>query len=134
MKKDFDTALCLRTHEDPLALHMGVTLLELQLGYARLSMEVKPYMTNHLETAHGGALSFLADAALAAAANSHQVPSVVLNLSLNFLSAPPIGAQLTAEAQEIHITKRTGHYRLAIMDGEGKLVVSGTGIVYRKAG
>lgn len=134
MKKDFDTSLCLRTHEDPFALKMGVKLLELRPGYARLQMEVKSDMTNHLETAHGGALSFLADAALAAASNSHQIPSVVLNLSLNFLSAPPIGAQLTAEAQEVHLTKRTGHYRITIVDGEGKLVASGTGIVYRKSG
>ena len=134
MKKDFDTSLCLRTHEDPFALKMGVKLLELKPGYARLAMEVKPHMVNHLQTAHGGALSFLADAALAAAANSHQIPSVVLNLSLNFLSAPPIGAQLTAEAQEVHLTKRTGHYRLSMVDGEGKLVASGLGIVYRKAG
>ena len=81
---------------------------------------------------HGGAIFSLADAAFAAASNSYGQVAVALNVSLNYLSAVPVGARLYAEATEESKSRRIALYRLSVTADDGTPVALCHGTVYRK--
>jgi acyl-CoA thioesterase len=121
-----------RISQDPFARFMGIELLELREGYSRVAMTVGEHMLNFHGIPHGGAIFSLADAAFAAASNSHGQVAVALNVSINFLTAVPVGMRLYAEATEESLGRRTALYRLAVTMEDGTLVALCHGTVYRK--
>ena len=125
-------ALKARIAADAHARALGIELLEMRPGFARVAMTVKEDMLNFQGMAHGGVVFTLADAAFGAASNSHGRAAVALNVSISFLKAVQCGARLVATGQEENLTRRTGLYRLAVEDEEGNLVALAEGLVYRK--
>jgi len=121
-----------RIRQDPFAQFMGIELLEVRLGYSKVSMVVAEHMVNFHGIPHGGAIFSLADAAFAAAGNSHGQVAVALNVNISFLAAVPVGARLIAEATEENLGRRTALYRMAVTAEDGTLVALCHGIVYRK--
>ena len=121
-----------RISEDPYARFLGIELLELREGYSRVAMTIEEHMLNFHGIPHGGVIFSLADAAFAAAGNSHGQVAVALNVSINFLAAVPLGTRLYAEATEESLGHRTALYRLAVATESGKPVALCHGTVYRK--
>ena len=64
---------------DPFARFLGIELLELGEGYSRVALTVQDHMLNFHGLPHGGVIFSLADAAFAAACNSHGQVAVALN-------------------------------------------------------
>jgi acyl-CoA thioesterase len=122
-----------RIREDPFARFLGIELLELREGYSSTALSVAEHMLNSLGIPHGGVIFSLADAAFAAAGNSHGQVAVALNVSINFLAAVPVGTRLRAEASEESATRRTALYRLSVTAEDGTLVALGHGTVYLKS-
>lgn len=118
--------------QDPFARFLGIELLELREGYSRVAMTVEEHMLNFHGIPHGGVIFSLADAAFAAASNSHGQTAVALNVSMNFLAAVPVGTRLYAEGTEESLGRRTALCRLAVTTDDGTLVALGHGLVYRK--
>ena len=118
--------------QDPFACFLGIELLELREGYSKVAMTVEEHMLNFHGIPHGGVIFSLADAAFAAASNSHGQTSVALNVSINFLATVPVGTRLYAEGTEESLGRRTALYRLAVTTEDGTLVALGHGLVYRK--
>jgi acyl-CoA thioesterase len=127
------TGLKERLEDDPFARHLGIRVLELGEGFAKLEMEIGPQMSNFMGSIHGGAIFALADHAFAAASNSHGIPAVALHLDITYFSVPPPGSTLIAEARELHLSRRTGTYLIEISSGEGIRIASCQGIVHRKS-
>lgn len=127
-----DEAIRNKISQDPFARANGVELLELRPGYARMSMPVKPDMVNFHGSTHGGALFTLADAAFAAACNSHGQTAVALNVNISYLTASFPGVTLVAEAMEESLGKRTALYHITVTDDTGQLVASCHAVAYRK--
>jgi acyl-CoA thioesterase len=121
-----------RISQDPFARFLGIELLELREGYSRVAMTVEEHMLNFHGIPHGGVIFSLADAAFAAASNSHGQTAVALNVSMNFLAAVPVGTRLYAEGTEESLGRRTALCRLAVTTEDGTLVALGHGMVYRK--
>jgi acyl-CoA thioesterase len=121
-----------RISQDPFAHFLGIELLELRQGYSKVCMTVGEHMLNFHGIPHGGAIFALADAAFAAASNSHGPTAVALNVSINFLAAVPLGTRLYAEATEENLGRRTALYRLSVTTEAGKPVALCHGTVYRK--
>ena len=121
-----------RISQDPFASFLGIELLELGQGYSKVSMIVGEQMLNFHGIPHGGALFSLADAAFAAASNSHGQTAVALNVGINYLAAVPVGTRLYAEATEESLGRRTALYRLAVATEDNTLVALAHGTVYRK--
>jgi acyl-CoA thioesterase len=121
-----------RISQDPFALSLGIELLQLGQGYSKVSMTVGEHMLNFHGIPHGGAIFSLADAAFAAASNSHGQTAVALNVSISYLAAVPSGTRLYAEATEENLGNRTALYRLAVTTEAGTLVALAHGTVYRK--
>jgi len=57
--------------------------------------------------------------------------AVALNMNINYLASPENGALLTAEAREIHRTRRTATYDIRATDDTGKLLATCQALVYR---
>jgi acyl-CoA thioesterase len=121
-----------RISEDPFARFLGIELLELSAGYSKVAMTVGEHMLNFHGMPHGGVIFSLADAAFAAAGNSHGQVAVALDVNISFLTAVPVGTRLYAEAREEHLGRRTALYRMAVTTEDGTAVALCHGTVYRK--
>jgi acyl-CoA thioesterase len=123
--------LAARVAADPYAGLLGVRVDEVRRGYAWCSVTIRPDMLNFLGMVHGGLVFSLADIAFSARSNSDHSPSYALDVSGSFLSAPRVGDEVTAEAELVHTTRRTGVYRMNVKAG-GSLVATFNGTVFRK--
>lgn len=113
---------------------LGVEILELAPGYARVAMFLTEKMVNFHGIAHGGAIFTLADTALGLASNSRGNPALALTVTINYLRPGRVGTLLTAEAREEHLTRRTGFYRITVTDSDGITVAIVHGTVFRRDG
>jgi len=121
-----------RLGQDPFARYLGIELLALDEGYSKATMVVAEHMLNLHGIPHGGVIFSLADAAFAAASNSHGQVAVALNVSINYLAAVPAGTRLYAEASEESLGRRIALYRMSVTAEDGTLVALCHGTVYRK--
>jgi len=92
------SAILKKAKEEPFAEKFGLQFIEVQDGYAKVTMIFTPDMENIFGMAHGGAIFSLIDAAFEIASNSHGTMAVALNMNINYLASPQKGALLTAEA------------------------------------
>lgn len=110
---------------------LGIKVLEIQEGYSRIQMTVRPEMVNGFGIVHGGIAFSLADSAFAFACNNRNNLSVALDTSINFTKAIQVGNVLTAEAKEIHNGRSTGLYHIAISNQDHEQVAHFKGTCFR---
>lgn len=118
---------------DPFSRHLGMELLVLRPGSSRMAMRLMPSMQNFNGLTHGGAIFALADAAFAAASNSHGTVAIALAMSIQFLDPPTAGARLIADATEVRAGRRAGFYEISVTEEDGRAVARCQGIVHRRA-
>jgi acyl-CoA thioesterase len=99
---------------DPFARLLGLELLAVGDGWARVALTTGPQHRNFLGLVHGGAVFSLADAALAAASNSQGDTAVATVVTIHLLRASHPGDRLLAEAVQEHRTGRLGVYRITV--------------------
>ena len=110
---------------------LGIEVLEINEGYSRIVMTVRPEMSNGFGIAHGGVAFSLADSAFAFACNNRNNLSVALDTSINFTKQVVPGDQLTAEAKEIHNGRTTGLYHITITNQHEQVVAVFKGTCFR---
>ena len=134
MNNDYDISENLKTKfaEDPFPKHLGIKIMELQPGYAKLSIQVQPHMANILGITHGGIVFTLADAALGVASNARGVFSVAINVNISYIKSSKSGDVLIAVAEELHSGRRTANYKVTIEDEQGKLIALAQGLVFQE--
>jgi acyl-CoA thioesterase len=101
---------------------LGIELVEVRPGYARLQMDVRPDFLNGHAICHGGLMFTLADSAFAFACNSYNISTVAAGCSIEFLRPVKGGDRLTAEAIEQTLSGRTGIYDIRVTNREGEAV------------
>lgn len=116
---------------DLFARHTGIELREVGEGWAKASMEIKPYHLNGAKTVHGGAIFTLADFAFAVASNSHGNLAMGINTSVSFVKAPTTGT-LHAVATEQSRNPKLASYSVMITDDADSVVAIFQGMVYLK--
>jgi acyl-CoA thioesterase len=116
---------------DAFSQWLGITVLDVQAGYSKINMTVRPEMVNGFGIVHGGIAFSLADSAFAFACNNRNILSVALDTNINFLKAVQVGDVLTAEATEIHNGKSTGVYHVHIHNQNSQLVALFKGTCFR---
>ncbi len=115
---------------DPYCETLGIELVDFEPGHARTRLEVTEELTNFHGTPHGGAVYSLADAAFAAASNSHGDTAVALETNISYLDAVDVGSTLTATAEETHLAGRTAEYEVVVTDENDERVSTFRGRVY----
>jgi acyl-CoA thioesterase len=98
---------------------------------ARTQLTITEDLLNFHDTPHGGAIYSLADAAFAAASNSHGETAVALETNISYLEAVDVGETLTATAEETHIAGKTAEYEIIITDENENRIATFRGRVYR---
>jgi acyl-CoA thioesterase len=93
---------------------LGIELLEVRPGYARVRMAVRPDFLNGHGMCHGGLIFTLADSSFAYACNSYNISTVASGCSIEFLRPVQNGDLLTAEAIEQTLNGRTGIYDIRV--------------------
>ena len=131
MNEETRSAILAQFEDEPFGKKMGIRLLEVDDGYARVEMYFTPDMENMFGMAHGGAIFSLMDAAFEVASNSHGTMAVALSMNINYLASPVAGAKLIAEAKEINKTRRTAAYGIRATDDREKLLATCQSLVYR---
>ncbi|MFJ4445508.1 hydroxyphenylacetyl-CoA thioesterase PaaI [Pseudomonas sp. NPDC089422] len=113
---------------------LGITLLDIGPGRARLSMPVRADMLQGHGTCHGGFLFALADSAFAFACNSQDKATVAQGCSIDYIAAALPGDLLVASAIELSRKGRTGVYDVRIENQRGELIALFRGKSYQVRG
>jgi acyl-CoA thioesterase len=108
--------------DDRASRHLGIELLEIAPGRARMSLTVRPELTNGHGICHGGYIFLLADTSFAFACNSYNQRTVAAGCSIEFLAPAHEGNTLFAEAVEQHLAGRHGIYDVRVQDQDGRLI------------
>lgn len=113
---------------------LGMEILDVRAGFARIAFTVREDMLNGHDLCHGGFLFALADTAFAYACNSRNAANVALQCSISFAASARLGERLTATAQERALGGRTGTYDGEVLRADGSLVALFRGTSYRVKG
>ena len=108
--------------DDAASQKMGMRVVEVRPGYARVEMKVKREMTNGHGTCHGGYVFSLADSAFAFACNSYNFATVAAGCSIDFLIPVHAEDELTAEATEQALSGRSGVYDVSVRNQKRECV------------
>jgi len=100
----------------------GMKLLEVGPGRAVISMPVRDDFLNGHKMCHGGYIFTLADSAFAFACNSYNKLVVAQENTITFLSPGRAGELLTATAEEVSLTGRSGVYDVVVTGEDGRKV------------
>ena len=107
---------------DHVSKALGIELIEIRPGFARMQMVVRGDMVNVHGSAHGGMVFTLADSAFAYASNTHNKVAVASGCSIEFLRPAHPDETLTATAAEQAIIGRYGIYDVRIENHRGELI------------
>lgn len=113
---------------------LGMRLLSVAPGCARLGMSVRTDMIQGHGTCHGGYLFALADSAFALACNSYNDATVALGCSIDYVAPAYLGDTLSADCSEQSRSGRTGNYDVRIENQAGQLIALFHGKSYKVRG
>jgi acyl-CoA thioesterase len=113
---------------------LGMQLLDIGPGYARMSMTVRPDMCNGHLLCHGGLIFTLADSTFAFACNSYNHNTVALGCTIDFIAPGKQGDLLTATGEVRQQGSRAGLYDIAVTNQDGVAIALFRGKSYRIRG
>jgi acyl-CoA thioesterase len=116
---------------DAFSQWLGIKVLEIKEGYAKIKMTIREEMVNGFLMMHGGIVFSLADSAFAFACNNRNNLSLAIECSISFFKQVNIGDELTAEAKEIHNGKSTGVYSINVINQNNQQVALFKGTCFR---
>src|ERR1700716_41024 len=113
---------------------LGIRVEGVKPGYARVAMTVRPDMVNGHRICHGGLIFTLADSAFAASCNSYGESTVAAAASIDFLAPAFEGDELSAEANELWRSGRSGLYEITVTNQRGERIALFRGRSHRTGG
>jgi len=125
--KDYVSELRTKSLNEPVGRFLQTTLVELEPGYAKVKIKVKPEYVNFNGLVFGGIISSVIDEAFAYATNSLIQPSYASQLNVHFINAPVVGDELTAECWLLKSGKRVGISEMVVTNQDDKLIAKATG-------
>ncbi|MBQ9155670.1 MAG: PaaI family thioesterase [Eubacterium sp.] len=102
--------------------YIGIKILDVNEGWAKAELEIKPYHLNPIGSVHGGVLFALADSVGGAAAWSRGQLVTTSNGSIEYLNAGRGAKKIFAEASELKAGKNLLTYDVKITNEENKLL------------
>jgi acyl-CoA thioesterase len=133
--KDSLARIRARCKKEPYPKLLGIDVLEITPGYARVSMQFTPEMQNIFGMLHGGAVFSLLDEAFQLACNARGEVAVAQQVNTYFLAAARPGTRLIAEAKEMNATRKTALYDVRVFEEEdNRLLATAQALAYRKGG
>jgi len=109
---------------------LGIKVVEVKDGYAKMSMTIAKEHTNIHGFTHGGIIFSLADCAFAELTNFGSTKAVAVQVSINFIRPTQAGDTLTAEATRASEGKTFSICNISVSK-ENKIVALFTGLAYK---
>jgi acyl-CoA thioesterase len=119
MRRRFDNSAC--------ASSMGMKLMELSHGYAKVELQLKEEFLNWDNMIHGGVIATLLDQAFGCACNTLEYQHVAVQMNVHFIAAARVGDTIFGESRVLHAGKRVGASEMAVFDSTGKTIAKATG-------
>jgi len=118
----------LRTNveKEPIGLFLGMRLMELTEGYAKVIMTLKPEYRTFNDFTFGGIIMSVADQAFACATNSMGRSSIASQFNIHFIAAPDPEDELIAECQVVRKGNRVDIAETTVTNQHGKLIAIAT--------
>ncbi|SHH00343.1 acyl-CoA thioesterase [Thermosyntropha lipolytica DSM 11003] len=91
--------ICNTVSDTPFYNLIGINLERIEKGHAVLSVWPKEDHLNPLGMVHGGLVVTLADAAMGNAIRSMGIKGVTADITVSFISPPPLGVKIEAEGR-----------------------------------
>jgi acyl-CoA thioesterase len=110
--------------DDQASRGLGMAIIEVGPGRARLAMTVTERMVNGHGVCHGGFIFTLADSAFAFACNAHGRHAVAQHCAITFVAPGRLGMRLIAEACERQQGERSGIYDITVRDEADGTVIA----------
>ncbi len=111
---------------------IGVEILEIGEGQAKVKLKINEKLINFFNAGHGGAIYSLADTAFQLACNA--APdieiAVALSTNLNHIKKVNLGETLLADAEVIASTRTTNLTEIKITNEKGELVAAFRGLAH----
>ncbi len=125
-------AIFQRVSSEPFARTLNIRLVELEEGFSAVEMVFDPEKMNNIyDRMHGGAIFALIDEAFQTVGQWDGTIGVALNVNVTYISSPPSGTRLRAEAREVGRTKKTAIYQINVTDSTKALVATCQALLYR---
>jgi acyl-CoA thioesterase len=112
---------------EPIASFLGMRLLDLSPGYAKVAMKLTPEYQNFNGVVFGGIVMSIADQAFAYATNSLVSPSIATQFNIYLIAGASVGDELTAECRVVKSGRRIGISEMTVINQDGKLIAKATG-------
>ena len=106
----------------------GMEIAEVDAGRAVLQLTVEAHHCNGHGICHGGVTFMLADSAFAFACNSRNQATVAQHNMISFVAPAHQGDRLTATAQEVGLTGRSGIYDVTVRNQHGTAIAEMRGM------
>ena len=113
--------------DDLIASFLGMKLLDIESGYAKVSIKLKKEYQNSTGLIFGGIIMAVADQAFAYASNSLVYPSLASQFNIHFVAAAYVDDELTAECRVLKSGRRVGISEIKVTNQDGKLIAKSTG-------
>ena len=108
--------------EDAASQALGLNVDAMGPGYARIVMTVRVDMLNSLKICQGGLITTLADAAFPYACNSRNELTLAAGITVDFVAPAREGDVLSAAANEVSQSGRTGIYDVVVTNQNGETI------------
>ena len=108
--------------DDTASQGLGMELMDVGPGRARMEMVITEAMANGHGMAHGGFIYTLADSTFAFACNSYGERAVAAQCAITYLRPGKCGDRLTAVAEERTRAGRTGVYDVRVTASDGTIL------------
>jgi len=113
--------------KEPIAKFLDIKLVELSVGYAKVSARLKPEYLNFNDLVFGGIVMAVADQAFAYGTNSVITPNVASQFNIHFVAGADVKDMLIAECRVIRAGKRVCISEMTVTNQDGKLIARATG-------
>ena len=124
-----------RSDKEPFRKLLGIKVLDIQPGFARVSMQFTAEMQNIFGMLHGGAIFSLLDEAFQLACNARGEVAVAQQVSTYFLAAARPDVIIIAEAKELNATRKTALYEVRVFEQDNdRQLATAQALAYRKGG
>src|SRR5699024_12526196 len=100
--------------KDAFSRWLGIEVLKIEPGYAKIKMDIRPEMGNGFDIIHGGVRHSFADSALAFASNSYGRIAVALETNISYHKPVHKEDVLRAETEELSLGRTTCVYNIFV--------------------
>lgn len=116
---------------DRFAAFIGIELVKVEPGYAKVKMEISEKHLNGVNIIQGGVIFTLADFAFAAASNACGHVTVGINANISYFQASN-GKTLIAEAKEVAASHKISNYIVQVFNENKDYIAQLTMTGYKK--